>query len=131
MPWTELTPLFVGIGGIITAFAAWLKVRYGEGNKRIDAEVKSKELSLQADAQDNSQIMALVTFQQGMLEKHQRHLDNLQAALEIKAEREAKNRAEIRLMRYRITECEEDRLRLKDRVIKLEQSLIPPKDKPK
>ncbi|MFA7481755.1 MAG: hypothetical protein WC314_14705 [Vulcanimicrobiota bacterium] len=126
----ELSPLLVGVGGLITAFATWLKVRHGEGNKRLDAELNAKELDLLADAQDNHQIMALVTFQQEMLEKHQARLDDLQAALENKAEREAENRAELRLMRYRITECEEDRLRLRDRVVKLEQSLPPSGEQP-
>ena len=126
MIWTDIAPVFVAVGGVITAFAAWLKIRHGEGNKRIDAEMKTKELMLRADEQDNNQIMGLVTFQQTMLDKHQSRLDALQTALEAKAENEAEHRAELRLMRYRITECEEDRMQLRARVIKLEQSVNNP-----
>ena len=76
MAWNELGPLIVSVGGVITALAAWLKVRHGEGNKRIEADVRSKELRIQADLQDNTQIMELVHFQQAMLDKHQTRLED-------------------------------------------------------
>lgn len=120
MPWNEIAPALVGLGGLVTAVAAWLKVRHGEGNKRIDAEVRSQELRLQADLQDNTQIMELVHFQQAMLDKHQARLEELQYIMEIKAELEAENRAELRLMSYKITECEEDRAVLRERIRRLE-----------
>lgn len=123
MLWTEITPVVVALGGFVTALAAWLKVRHGEGNKRIDAEIRTKELMLKADQQDNAQIMSLVGFQQQVLEKHQIRLDELQAVIERKAEQEAENRAEMRLMAYQISECERDRDLLKKRLSKLEGSL--------
>ena len=121
MAWTELAPLMVGIGGIITALAAYFKVRHGEGNKRIDADLRDKEIRLQSDHQDNNQVMELVHFQQAMLDKHQARLDDLQYIMEIKAEQEAENRADLRLMRYRIAECEEDRTQLRRRLSKVEK----------
>jgi len=126
MPWSEITPALVGLGGLVTALAAWLKIRHGEGNKRIEAEVRGKELSLQAELQDNAQVMELVHFQQAMLDKHQARLEELQYILESRAEQEAENRAELRLIRYQIAECEQDRTRLRIRIRRLEETL--PKD---
>ena len=131
MQWTEIAPALVGLGGIITALATWFRVRHGEGNKRLDTEVRSKELLLQADQQDNEQLMSLVVFQQGMLEKHQLRLDELQAVMELKAEEEAENRAELRLMRYQIAECEQDRVKLRARIKRLEEANIGSSDLPK
>lgn len=121
MIWSDLAPIIVSAGGIITALAAFFKIRNGEGNKRIDAEVRTKELDIQADHQDNVQIMELVHFQQAMLDKHQARLEDLQYIIEVKAEQEAENRAELRLMRYRIAECEEDRVKLRRRIARLER----------
>ena len=134
MAWNELGPLIVSVGGVITALAAWLKVRHGEGNKRIEADVRSKELRIQADLQDNTQVMELVHFQQAMLDKHQARLEELQYIMETKAEQEAENRAELRLMSYQIAECEQDRTRLRIRIRRLEDrinnTLDPPTKKP-
>ncbi len=124
MPMNELAPVLVAVTGLVTALGAWFKVRHGDADKRLETEFKTKELSLQADRQDNEQIMSLVGLQQAMLEKHQERLDEMQAALERKAELEAESRSEIRLMRYQIRECEDDRVVLRARIRLLEENVM-------
>lgn len=106
--------ILVGIAGVITAAAAWLKAK---GRKDNDTKTLEMEVRIGDEA------LELINVQQNMLEFRQNQINLLQKSLDDRGEILSALKTKIAVLELKIEACEEDRNDLRNLIFKLESRL--------